>query len=61
MGTSSYVFASKLKSLKNKIKRWRRVEEGRLERVLKDNLIELEDYDRREMGGMLSKKGTVDE
>ncbi|XP_021899093.1 uncharacterized protein LOC110815570 [Carica papaya] len=55
----SYVFASKLKTLKNEIKRWARVEEGRLETILKDNLTELEDCDRREMGGILGENGRV--
>lgn len=59
VGTSSDVFVSKLKALKNEIKRWARVEESRLERTLNDNLIELVDCDNMKMRGILGEHGRV--
>lgn len=50
-GTASFVFASKLKGLKNEVKRWAREEEGRMGRVTDNNLRELAVLDDRSWRG----------
>lgn len=59
VGISNYVFATKLKTLKNEINRWVKVEGGRLESSLNENLNELANLDNKEMEGILCEQGRM--
>lgn len=56
-GTSSFIFASKLKTLKNEIKRWSKEEKGRLMMASEEYLMELGALDSKEMEGSLGEQG----
>lgn len=55
-GTVSFQLAYKLKALKNKIEEWR-IEEGKIERTISDNLKEIELLDLKEMEGNIGENG----
>lgn len=56
-GTASYIFASKLKALKNEIKLWAKDKVSKADMMIKENLEELAALDNMDMAGMLDDNG----
>lgn len=56
-GTASFIFASKLKTLRNEIKIWAKDMDSKADMLIKKNLEELDALDNLDMDGMLDDNG----
>ncbi|XP_021889826.1 uncharacterized protein LOC110808596 [Carica papaya] len=56
-GTTSYIFASKLKALKNEIKLWVKEEGSKADTIIKEHFEELAVLDNMDMKGLPSENG----